>query len=332
MKLTSVNGNRSTFLRIVFALALVSLCVSTVSVAQESEPKKAQGATVANTAAPRSFDTPQHAADMLVDSAEKFDVVALAQIFGPNGEDIIFSGEFAQDRKHAADFAAQARDKTTVSVDSKSRNRAFVLVGEEDWPFPVPLVKVGDKWSFDAKAGRQELLYRRIGANELDAIQVCQGYVEAQYDYAFQKREDYDVNQYAQRIVSTPGKQDGLAWQNADGTWGGPIGEKIARAIEQGYTSQSDPYHGYFFKILKGQGPAAPLGQMDFVVKGVMIGGFALVAAPAQYGVTGVRTFIVSQDGVVYDRDLGLNTLDEFQKMDRFNPDKSWSPVLAEAE
>jgi hypothetical protein len=217
-------------------------------------------------------------------------------------------------------------------VDSKSRQRAYVLVGKEDWPFPVPLVKMGDKWSFDAKAGHQELLYRRIGANELDAIQVCQGYVEAQYDYAFQKREGYDVNQYAQRIVSAPGKQDGLAWQNADGTWGGPIGEKIARAIEQGYTSQSDPYHGYFFKILTGQGPAAPLGQMDFVVKDVMIGGFALVAAPAQYGVTGVRTFIVSQDGVVYDRDLGLKTLDEFQKMDRFNPDKSWSPVLADAE
>src|SRR5437868_7599557 len=175
MKLTPVNGNRSTFLSIVLALALVSLCVSTVSVAAESEPKKAQAATAANSAAPRSFDTPQQAADVLVDSAEKFDVGALAQIFGPNGEDIIFSGEFAQDRKHAADFAAQAREKTTVSVDSKSRNRAFVLVGKEDWPFPVPLVKMGDKWSFDAKAGHHELLYRRIGANELDAIQVCQG-------------------------------------------------------------------------------------------------------------------------------------------------------------
>ena len=135
------------------------------------------------------------------------------------------------------------------------------------------------------------------------------------------------MNQYAQRIISTPGKQDGLAWQNADGTWGGPIGENIARAIEQGYTSRSEPYHGYFFKILKGQGPAAPLGEMDFVVKGVMIGGFALVAAPAEYGVTGVRTFIVSHDGVVYEKDLGPNTLDEFKRMELFNPDKSWTPV-----
>jgi hypothetical protein len=188
-------------------------------------------------------------------------------------------------------------------------------------------VQRGAKWLFDSQAGRQELLYRRIGANELDAIDICRGYVEAQHEFAMQQREIYDVNQYAQRIVSTPGKRDGLAWQNADGTWGGPVGENIARAIEQGYTSSLEPYHGYFFKILKGQGPAASLGEMDFVVKGVMIGGFALVAAPAEYNVTGVRTFIVSHDGVVHEKDLGLITLDEFNKMERFNPDKSWTSV-----
>lgn len=203
-------------------------------------------------------------------------------------------------------------------------------MGSEDWPFPVPIVKLGAKWAFDAKAGRQELLYRRIGSNELDAIDICRGYVEAQHDYALQKREGYDANQYAQRIVSTPGKQDGLAWQNPDGSWGGPIGEKIARAIEQGYSGGAEPYHGYFFKILKGQGPAAPLGEMDFVVKGVMIGGFALVAAPSEYGVTGVKSFIVSHDGVVYEKDFGPATLNEFIKMERFNPDKSWTPVLDE--
>ena len=275
----------------------------------------------------RTFETPQQAADALVDAADKFDTTALAQIFGPEGEDIVFSGEYPQDRKHASDFATQAHEKKTVSIDPNSGSRAFLLVGDEDWPFPVPIVKRGNKWSFDAKAGRQELLYRRIGANELDAIQVCHGYVEAQHDYALQPHEGYDVNQYAQRIVSTPGKQDGLAWQNADGTWGGPIGEKIARAIEQGYTSGAEPYHGYFFKILKGQGPTAPLGKMDFVVKGVMIGGFALVAAPAEYGVTGVKTFIVSHDGVVYEKDFGPKSLEEFEKMELFNPDKSWTPV-----
>jgi len=319
-------------LRIVVAIVWACLCLSIPFVAQQSTTKKSPTATNPPAVGPSTFDTPQLAADALVEAADKFDVVALARIFGPGGEDVVFSGEFAQDRKHAADFAAEAREKKSVSVDPKNGNRAFLLVGNEDWPFPVPIVKSGGKWFFDGKAGRQELLYRRIGANELDAIQVCEGYVEAQYDYAFQKREGYDVNQYAQRIVSTSGKQDGLAWQNPDGTWSGPIGEKIARAIEQGYTSGSDPYHGYFFKILKGQGPAAPLGEMDFVVKGVMIGGFALVAAPAEYDVTGVKTFIVSQDGVVYENDFGPRTLDEFTKMERFNPDKSWTPVSDQDE
>jgi hypothetical protein len=295
--------------------------------AAQSTAKGGSPASAAPAAGAQLFGTPQQAADALVDAAEKFDVVALTQIFGRGGDDIVFSGEFAQDRKHAADFAAEAREKKSVSIDPKSGRRAFLLVGNEDWPFPVPLVKIGEKWAFDSKAGQQELLYRRIGANELDAIEICRGYVEAQDEYATEQRALYSVNQYAQRIISMPGKQDGLAWQNSDGTWGGPVGENIARAIEQGYTSSSEPYHGYFFKILKGQGPAAPLGEMDYVVKGVMIGGFALVAAPAEYDVTGVRTFIVSNDGVVYEKDLGLATLDEFKKMERFNPDKSWTPV-----
>lgn len=285
-----------------------------------------------NVVTAKMFNTPEEAAVELVDAAEKFDVGALEEIFGPDGDDIVFSGEYPQDRQRASDFAAEAHEKKSISLDPKRGNRAFLLVGNEDWPFPVPLVKSGSKWYFDAKAGRQELLYRRIGADELDAIDICKGYVDAQYEYAFQPREGFDVNQYAQRIISTPGKQDGLGWQNPDGNWGGPIGEKIARAIEQGYSPGAEPYHGYFFKILKGQGQAAPLGQMDYVVKGVMIGGFALVAAPAEYGETGVKTFIVSQDGVVYERDLGPSSLNEFTKMERFNPDRTWTPVMEKDE
>ena len=276
------------------------------------------------------FDTPQQAADALIAAAGTFDEGALEQIFGSAGDDIVLTGEYPQDRRRAADFAAQAREKTTVSVDPKTGARAFVIVGDESWPFPVPLVKSGGKWHFDAQAGRQELLYRRIGSNELDAIDICDGYVEAQYDYAYQTRTGYSVNQYAQRIISSPGKRDGLAWQNPDGTWGGPIGEKVARAIEQGYSPDLQPYHGYFFKVLTGQGPDAPLGQMDYVVEGVMIGGFALVASPAEYGETGVQSFIVSQDGVVYQKDLGPGTLNDFAKIDRFNPDDSWTPVSTE--
>ncbi len=307
------------------AVACVSATV--LAYAQKPAPKAVPRTPTTSSAGAKLFDTSQQAADTLVNAAEKFDVAALTEIFGPNGNDVVFSGEFAQDRKRAADFAAEAREKTTVSLDPKNGNRAFVLVGNETWPFPVPLVKSGDKWFFDGKAGQQELLYRRIGANELDAVSICRGYVEAQDEYALQPRQGYEVNQYAQRIVSTPGTQDGLAWQNPDGTWDGPIGENIAKVIEQGYTSSAEPYHGYFFKILKGQGPAAPLGEMDFVMKGVMIGGFALVASPAEYNVTGVRTFMVSHDGVVYEKDLGPKTLEEFKKMERFNPDSSWTPV-----
>jgi hypothetical protein len=188
-------------------------------------------------------------------------------------------------------------------------------------------VKGPSGWSFDSKAGRTEILYRRVGSNELNAIQISRGYVEAQHEYALMKR-GAGVNQYAQRIISTPGKQDGLAWRNEDGSWDGPIGEKVAAAIERGYSNRSEPFHGYFFKVLKGQGPAAPLGELDFVVKDVMIGGFALIAFPAAYRVTGVQTFIVSHDGVVYQKDLGPNTLELAGAIERFNPDKSWMPVM----
>lgn len=330
MNTTFANRNLHRLLLIAGLTACSCLCASPLSVAQQTAPNKAPAAASAPATAAKTFATPQQAADALVAAAENFDENVLDQIFGPGGDDIYLTGEYTQDRKRASDFAAEAREKKTVSVDPRNGNRAFLLVGDEDWPFPVPIVKLGSNWAFDAKAGRQELLYRRIGSNELDAIDICHGYVEAQYDYAFQKRKGYEVNQYAQRIISTSGQQDGLAWQNPDGSWGGPIGEKIARAIEQGYSPGAEPYHGYFFKILTGQGPAAPLGEMDFVVKGLMIGGFALVAAPAEYGVTGVKTFIVSQDGVVYEKDFGPATLNEFAKMERFNPDPSWKPVPEE--
>ena len=283
--------------------------------------------TTPSTAGPQTFDSAEKAADALVDAAEKFNVTSLIRIVGPQGEDLVLTGEYAQDRERALEFAAQARKKKQVSVDPTTDARAYLLVGEQDWPFALPIVKHNGRWSFDAAAGRQELMYRRIGSNELDAIDICEGYVDAQFDFAYRKRQGYEAPHYAQHIISSPGKQDGLAWKNPDGSWGGPIGEKIAEAIEQGYNLKADPYHGYFFKVLKGQGAAAPLGTMDYVVGGVMLGGFALVAAPAEYGETGLKTFMVSHTGVVYEKDLGPDTLQQFQQMDRFNPDKSWTPV-----
>src|SRR4029077_2815848 len=179
--------------------------------------------------------------------------------------------------------------------------------------------------SFDTKVGREEILNRRIGMNELDAITICRGFVEAQHEYAEEKHDDSKVNQYAQKIISTEGRHDGLAWKNPDGTWAGPVGEGVARAIEQGYSKQGQAYHGYYFKVLKGQGPNAPMGEMDFMVGGAMIGGFVLVAAPAEYKVTGVKTFLVSHAGTVYEKDLGPDTLKTFTSIERFNPDKTWA-------
>ncbi|HEU4833923.1 MAG TPA: DUF2950 domain-containing protein [Pyrinomonadaceae bacterium] len=302
--------------RLLFASLIGACCLLLAQVDRAQIPAKA-----------KTFSTAQEAADALIAAAEKFDEVALTEILGPESYDIIHTGEPARDREVAQKFAEQARIKTNVSLQPKNPRRAILEVGEDDWPFAVPIVKVGPTWSFDAKAGRQELLYRRIGSNELDAIAVCRGYVEAQHEYALQKRGTSGVNQYAQRIISTAGAQDGLAWKNDDGTWGGPIGEKVAAAIARGYSNRAEPFHGYFFKILKGQGPAAPLGEIDFVVKGAMIGGFALVAFPAQYRVTGVQTFMVSHDGVVYQKDLGPKTTELANAIERFNPDKSWTPV-----
>ena len=275
----------------------------------------------------RSFASAAEAAEALIDAAAKYDELALAEILGPDSYDIIHTGEPARDREVAQKFAEQARIKTKVAFQPKNPRRAILEIGEDDWPFAVPIVKMGSTWSFDTKSGRQELLLRRIGGNELDAIAICRGYVEAQHEYALTKRGTSGQNQYAQRIISTAGAQDGLAWKNSDGSWGGPIGEKVAAAITRGYSSRSEPYHGYFFKVLKGQGPAAPLGEMDFVVKDVMIGGFALLAFPAQYRVTGVQTFMVSHDGVVYQKDLGPKTLEIAAGIERFNPDKTWTPV-----
>jgi len=304
-------------------LGIATVCL--LAFAPRAAPQAARETTTKPAA--KAFDSPQQAADALIAAAEKFDVAALEAIGGSEGHDIMFSGEEVVDRERAAAFAALAREKNSLEVDAKHPNLATLIIGKEDFPLAVLLVKQGGKWSFDAKTGRQEILYRRIGDNELNAIGVCRGYVEAQHEYAMTKHAGSLVNQYAQRLVSTPGTQDGLAWKNPDGTWGGPVGEGIAGMIERGYKSRTEPVNGYFFKVLKGQGPAAPLGELDFVINGAMIGGFALVAAPAEYRKTGVMTFMVSHSGIVYQKDLGPTSLDLFTKMERFNPDASWTPT-----
>jgi Protein of unknown function (DUF2950) len=305
----------------------VALLCGTAAVFAVAVPQTKQVASTPAQTTQKVFATPKQAADALVQAAESYDLSTLEQILGPESEDLLSSEDPVRDKNTAAEFASKARQKTEVNVDPTNAKRAMLLVGDDGWPLPIPLVQKGGNWLFDTKAGRQEMLFRRIGSNELDAIEICRGYVDAQHEYAMQKHDDAEVNQYAQRVISTPGKHDGLAWWNPDGSLGGPIAEGIAKALEQGYTSKSQPYHGYYFKILKEQGPAAPLGQMAFVVEGAMIGGFALAAAPAEYRVTGVQTFIVSDDGVVYQKDLGPDTLKIFSTMQLYNPDKTWRPT-----
>ena len=275
-------------------------------------------------AGPMLFETPEKAVKALIDAAGAYNVPALLAIFGPDGKDFIESADPVRDKMNAVAFAAEARSKYSISYDSSKPNMAVIVVGDEQWPMPVPLVQKNGSWSFDAKAGRQEILFRRIGTNELDAIQVCRGYVDAQKEYALTIHDDSGVNQYAQLIFSTPGKQDGLYWKNADGTSGGPIGDAVAKALAEGYSTGKSGFHGYYFRILKGQGPAAPMGALSYVTEGIMIGGFALLAVPAQYRVTGVKTFMVSNDGIVYQKDLGADSLNIAKKIDLYNPDSTW--------
>jgi hypothetical protein len=281
-------------------------------------------------AAQNTFDSPKAAAEALVKAAEGFDVPSLLQILGSNSRDLVDSGDLAVDKTRATDFARLAREKQAINVDPKNPNRAELVVGNSEWPLPIPLVKRNGKWLYETSSGRKEILLRRIGENELDAIRICRGFVEAQHEYAVEKHDSSELNEYAQRIISTPGKHDGLAWQNPDGSWGGPVGEAIAKALAQGYDTNPQPYHGYYFKVLKGQGPAALMGQMNFVVNGAMIGGFALAAAPAQYRVTGIKTFIVSHEGVVYEKDLGPETTKALKQMEVYNPDQTWHVTVDE--
>jgi hypothetical protein len=308
---------------IMVSILPIAACYASQTAVQVT-PKTRTATTLATQPQQKTFDTAQQAAAAMVLAVTNDDVAALLEIFGPAGKEFVSTGDEVQDKNSRAVFAALAQEKMYLDTDPRNPNRATLLIGNEDWPLPVPIIKQGGRWHYDSQAGRTEILDRRIGRNELDVIAICRGYAEAQEEYASEIHDDSQINQYAQRIISSPGKHDGLSWRNADGSEGGPIAEAVAKAIEEGYTNASGPYHGYYFKTLKNQGPAAPLGQLDYIVDGVMIGGFAMVAWPAEYRVTGVQTFIVSYDGIVYQKDLGPDTAKIAPTMERYNPDKSW--------
>ena len=284
-------------------------------------------ATAVPARAQKSFSTADAAVEALVKGARDGDRKAMLDVLGPHGSGIVSSGDTVADEAAFKRFVAayDAKHQLTMEGDSK----AIMVIGQEDFPFPVPLVKKGGAWQFDTDAGLDEILYRRVGRNELETIETCLAYVDAQDEYAEKDRTGAGVGVYAQRIVSSPGKKDGLYWPDAQGNDMSPLGEFVAQATAQGYRAGGGrtPYHGYYYKILTRQGPAAPGGELDYVVHGRMIGGFALVAYPAEYRNSGVMTFIVNHAGVVYQKDLGPRTAKLAEDMKEFNPDSTWAKV-----
>ncbi|HYI91961.1 MAG TPA: DUF2950 domain-containing protein [Bryobacteraceae bacterium] len=274
---------------------------------------------------PKTFSSPEEAAKALVQAANQPGLPPLLEIFGADSKDLFPTDEEGQALRGA--FVQAAAKKVQIDADPTHLGRAIIEVGEKGWPFPVPLMPTKDgRWKFDIEEGRNEVLARRLGANELAAITVVAGYVEAQQEYASIDRNGDGVLEYAQRILSTPGQKDGLYWDGSDSPVAGVITKSIADGFQAG-TLQA--YRGYYFRILKSQGPAAEGGAANYVVKNKwMIGGFALLAWPEKYGVTGVRTFIVNYSGVIYEKDLGASTGQLAPAIRSFNPDSSWRVVF----
>ncbi len=309
----SAGGRRALTVAAAMAVALTAACLW-------SAPQTA----------PATFATPDDAAHALVDAAKANDSAAMLKLFGAEGKDIVESGDAAADKAGREEFAARAAESMKIETEPGNPDRAIVVVGADEWPLPVPLIRTNGRWAFDAADGRLEILARRIGRDEMNAIEVCRGYVEAQMEYAARDRDANGVLEYAQKIISSPGKRDGLYWEGAPDTLAPKAFADAAATLLQAQGKKAVPYHGYYFHILKAQGPDAEGGAVDYVVKGKMIGGFALVAWPDEYAVSGVKTFIVDHQGVVYEKDMGANTTTLAHQMTRFNPDKTWNKVEGE--
>jgi hypothetical protein len=315
---------------IITALTITAGCASTMPPTQSTSP--IESAHVAGVPDPgqMAFDGPQPAADALVQATKNHDRDTLHKVFGPAGHDLV-SGDRVEDRNAREAFAQKAAEQLTVTT-ADDGTRATLYIGKDSWPFPIPLIKTADaKWYFDTEAGKQEILARRIGGNELNTISVCRACVQAQRDYAAEDHNGSQVLQYAQHLVSTPGQQDGLYWDAAPAQPQSPLGPLMAQAALEGYSLAQDdgrqPFHGYYFRILTRQGPAVPGGQYNYIINGNMIAGFALVACPARYGSSGIMTFVVNHQGKVYQKDLGPDTRQIVANMSEYNPDSTWTLV-----
>ncbi len=272
----------------------------------------------------KTFASPEQAVAELVAADRSGDTAGLESIFGPDGKKLIDSGDPVADKQWREKFVAAYEKRN--GIENEGDDKAILIVGEHDWPYPIPIVKQGESWRFDTKAGAVAILDRRIGRNELNTIEVCRAYVDAQREYAAKDRDGSGLPEYAQRFLSSPGKHDGLYWETGPGEAQSPLGPLVARASAEGYDTSGKhvPYHGYYFKILKQQGTNARGGGYLYIADGHMIGGFALVAYPAQYGVSGVMTFMVNQDGVIYQKNFGPDTATIAEQIDAFDPDETW--------
>jgi hypothetical protein len=297
----------------ILTVAMATFCVSGAAIAQE---RKA--------ASPKNFDSPDAAVRALIDATSKNDSAELAAVLGSNGQGILTSGDASQDQAERREFAQLAAARHRLERSAMKAGTMILLVGDQDWPFPVPLVKAGEHWHFDPAIGALEVRARRVGADELDAIEICAGYVEAQQAYAAQHRSGAATMEYARAILSSPGQKDGLYQPGASPEL---VPQGFADAAVETPGRKAKPYHGYYFRVLTEQGPNAPGGPHKYVAGKFMIGGFGLVAWPAEYGVTGVHTFIVNQDDTVYEKDLGPQTSTLAPALVRYDPDNSWSPV-----
>jgi len=310
------------------ALLLPMVLALIFAVASALSPPDSSAATA--NAKQKTFASPEEAVKALVDALKTGDKGELSVLFGPGSESLVSSGDDVRDKAQRVRFLKDYEEKN--SLEKKGDDEAILQVGKDDWPLPIPIRKKGSAWSFDTKAGKEEVLNRRIGRNELNAIDVLEAYVDAQREYAARDWDGDGVYPYAQKFSSTPGKKDGLFWEAKEGEEPSPLGPLAARAAQEGYTRKGktekpSPLYGYYFKILKAQGNHAPGGAYDYVVKGNMILGFGLVAWPAKYGSSGIMTFIVNQGGVVYQKDLGKGTAKAAEAMKRYDPDPTWKKV-----
>lgn len=273
---------------------------------------------------PKSFASPQQAVTALVNTVQSGNDADLLALLGPESKDLVSSGDPVADRNGRARFLKAYEKKHTI--EQEDEGRAVLLIGNRNYPFPIPVIRQGNLWRFDTEAGKEEILNRRIGRNELHTIEVMQAYTDAQREYACLKRPD--GREFAQKFTSSEGKKDGLYWQAGEGEKESPFGPLIAKATKKGYAGALDkdpaePFRGYYFKILKGQGEHARGGAFDYVANGKMVLGFALVAYPAKYGASGIMTFIVNQEGIIYEKDLSADT-STASAITTFSPDDTW--------